>query len=157
MGRRRKAREIALQVLYQIDIRQEKLTEEFLDEALYDCKNISINDEMAEYSKKLIRGIMENLTSIDDIIAHFAANWRIDRMAVVDRNILRIAVYELKYRDDIPSKVAINEAIEIAKRYSTEDSGTFINGILDGVARSLKEHRTQNTEHRTKIEIRHHI
>lgn len=157
MGRRRKAREIALQVLYQIDIRQEKLTEEFLNEALYKCKNTPVDDETAEYSKELIKSVMENLTSIDDAISHFAENWRIDRMAVVDRNILRIAVYELKYRDDIPSKVAINEAIEIAKRYSTEDSGTFINGILDGVVRSLKEHRTQNAEHRTKIEIRHHI
>ena len=86
-----------------------------------------------DFSARIIRGVEEHRGDLDRIIEKYSSHWKIDRMAHVDRNILRIAVYELLYCDDIPPKVAINEAIDIGKKFGSEDSGAFINGVLDKI------------------------
>ena len=92
---------------------------------------------MRLFAEPLIRGTLEKLTELDGKIQHYAKNWDLNRMAVVDRNILRLAVYEMLYRDDIPPVVSINEAVDIAKRFSTDESGRFVNGILDKIKGEL--------------------
>ena len=89
------------------------------------------------FADPLITGVLDNRERIDEEIGKHAANWTLDRIAVVDRNILRLAIYEMLFRDDIPPVVSINEAVDIAKRFSTDDSGKFVNGILDKVKASL--------------------
>ncbi len=133
MGYRRKAREYALQMLYQYDISHEF---KYLIEGYWGGKEAP--EDVKEFSSNLVEGVIKNLSMIDSKISQSASNWSIDRMAVVDRNILRMAIYELLFVKDIPVKVTINEAIEIAKRYGGDDSGSFINGILD---RILKDHQ----------------
>ena len=127
MGVRRRAREIALQVLYQSEFNQ---TEEALD--LF-WKNFEALKGAMDFSERIIRGVEQHREDLDRIIERYSSHWKIGRMPHVDRNILRIAVYELLYCDDIPPKVAINEAIDIGKKYGSEDSGAFINGVLDKV------------------------
>ena len=95
--------------------------------------NFEVLKGARNFSERIIRGIEQHQEDLDRIIEQYSSNWKIDRMAHVDRNILRIAVYELLYCDDIPPKVAINEAIDIGKKYGSEDSGAFINGVLDKV------------------------
>lgn len=85
------------------------------------------------YARELLAGVSRNIQKIDSLIAENARNWRVDRMSIIDRNILRLGVYEVVFNDQVPATVAINEAIEIAKRFSTDDSASFINGILDAV------------------------
>jgi len=91
------------------------------------------SDQIKDFSGSLVRGICQNLSSIDNIISKYADNWDIKRMAVIDKNILRMGTYELLYREEIPYKVSINEAIELAKKYGDFDSGKFVNGILDKI------------------------
>lgn len=130
--KRRKAREYALQLLFQLDIRKEKPTatlfKRFWTE--YDP-----DDEVKEFTEEIVKGTFKHLRAIDGKILASAKNWSLDRMASVDRNVLRMAAYEILYRMDIPLSVTINEAIELAKKYGTDDSGAFVNGILDSVAR----------------------
>ena len=133
MGYRRKAREYALQMLYQYDLSRES---EYLLDGYWKGKEITEN--VKEFSNNIVEGVIKNLSMIDNKISQSASNWSIERMAAVDRNILRMATYELLFRNDIPAKVTLNEAIEIAKRYGGDDSGAFINGILD---RILKDHQ----------------
>ena len=133
MGYRRKAREYALQMLYQYDLSRES---EYLLDGYWSGKEITEN--VKEFSNNIVEGVIKNLSVIDNKISQSASNWSIERMAVVDRNILRMATYELLFMNDIPVKVTINEAIEIAKRYGGDDSGAFVNGILD---RILKDHQ----------------
>ncbi len=133
MGVRRKARELALQCLYQIeqcgnqDVDIQQMREHF-----------EVSKKAVDYGQELISGIKANLSEIDGLISQHAVNWRLDRMSVVDRNLLRIAVFELVFSDDVPASVAINEAIEIAKRFSTPDAGSFLNGILDSIRKSCR-------------------
>ena len=87
--------------------------------------------EGREYADRAVRGVAEDLEKVDEVIRKASTNWRLERMARVDRNLIRLALYELKYVEDVPAKVAINEAIEIAKRYGTNESSAFVNGILD--------------------------
>lgn len=142
MGKRRTAREFALQILYRLDMGQENLvhrilrTEKILEE--FWETNLT-SDDVKEYTDLLVKGTKENQKEIDRIIADSAENWAIDRMASVDRNILRFSTYEILKRNEIPSSVIINEAIEIAKKYGTEESGSFINGILDRVAKEVRK------------------
>ncbi|MFH1825396.1 MAG: transcription antitermination factor NusB [Candidatus Firestonebacteria bacterium] len=129
MGERRKARELALQMLFQIDfggILLDDVVKSFLEE-------LNENESVKDFALSLVRGALENLDSIDDLIKERLQNWEFNRIANVDKNILRLAVYELLYREDIPVAVTINEAIEIAKEYSSHESGKFINGILDKI------------------------
>jgi len=133
MGTRRKAREVALQALYQYELLQQGEGERFSFEQF--CSHFQVNKKAIPYARTLLVGIHENEKEIDQHISNYAENWRLERMSVIDRNILRLAVFELIYQNDIPASVAINEAVEIAKRYSTDDSGPFINGILDAMAK----------------------
>lgn len=142
MGTRRQARELALQFLYQYDSLKESTadsqgTEELLS-AFWDENEVEIDDETKEFSSVLIRGSCSNLTNIDSIITSYSEHWRLNRMSTIDRNILRIAIYELAYLSNIPPPVTINEAVELGKRFGTEESGSFINGILDKI-REAKE------------------
>lgn len=129
MRKRTKARQFALQLLYQIDLRSADVLEQ-LDDFLLEN---GAAPEVEEYARKLILGCVEHWEEINQIIAKVARNWDISRMAVVDRTILRIAVFELLHQSDVPQKVVINEAINLGKRFSTENSGAFINGILDNL------------------------
>lgn len=128
MKKRTRARELALQFLYQTDLVNQSLdqADEFLREEERDV-------ETRRFAKRLVVGTTEHRSEIDTMIQGVAQNWNISRMAVVDRNVLRLATYELLHCTDIPPKVAINEAIELGKRYSTQNSGAFINGILDKI------------------------
>jgi N utilization substance protein B len=90
--------------------------------------------EAREFAEGIVSGVMEHLESIDLLLEECSTNWKVVRMARVDRNILRLATFEIRYRDDIPARVTINEAVEIAKQYGEKDSGSFINGILDRIA-----------------------
>ena len=135
MNARRKAREIALAFLYQWDLRGDEVLPELDDLLVKDRRE----PDVAEYVKILVDGTRENRAAIDARISEAAEHWRIERMAVIDRNVLRMATYEMAYRkDDVPPKVAINEAIELAKRFSTEQSGAFVNGVLDRVKRGIE-------------------
>ncbi len=130
MGERRKAREYALKILFQLDFDRDNLQDKinlFWQE--HKCSPVA-----KEFAQKLVNGTLMNLEQLDEKIGRQALNWRIKRMAVIDRNILRFAAYEILYCDDIPAKVSINEALEIAKKYSTIESVAFINGILDKFA-----------------------
>jgi len=137
---RRRAREIALQVLYQLDIIQgvplEVLAAHF--------ENFRPSEKGREFCQRLIEGISQHREEIDRLIEENAENWTLKRMAVVDRNILRLATYELMHCPDIPFKASLNEAIELAKKYGNDDSGAFINGILDKV-HSLVDSTPQNS------------
>ncbi len=129
MGDRRKSRELALQMLFQIDLGN--LT---LDSCRKDF--LEVQEESAEiksFAYELAKGTCDNLSKIDELIKDRLQNWDFDRIATVDRNILRFAAYELVFRPEIPVAVTINEAIEIAKEYSGLESGKFVNGVLDKI------------------------
>lgn len=101
------------------------------------CENFQFSRKAIPYAKVLITGVTGHWQSINTLIQQNAQNWRLGRMSVIDRNIMRVAVFEMLYVDDVPVTVAINEAIEIAKTYSTEDAPPFINGILDAIRKTL--------------------
>lgn len=158
MGTRRKARERALQFLYQFDLNPAENLEEAMDAFFESQRLVALKEEGPEpagssinhppppttedlalrsFAEPLIRGVIQRRESIDAEIQKFALNWDVRRMAAVDRNILRLAVFEMRHRDDILPVVSINEAVEIAKRFSTQDSGKFVNGILDKIKGEL--------------------
>jgi transcription antitermination factor NusB len=132
---RTRARELALQFLYQIDLRGRDLAGEAEDFLREEEKDRGVR----AFAMQLIAGTLEHEAELNRAIQSVAQNWDIARMAVVDRNVLRMAAYELLHCKDIPPKVAINEAIEIGKRYSTQNSGAFINGILDKIKSRFAE------------------
>jgi transcription antitermination factor NusB len=137
MRKRTRAREIALQILYQVDIRGEELgsiAEDFFNTRL--CDDDMPEPSIKEFALNLAKGTLEHIQSIDSIITSYAQNWQLERMAVIDRNIMRMACYELLHIDDIPPKVSINEAVDLAKKYGDTDSGKFVNGILDKVKKN---------------------
>ncbi len=129
MRARSKAREIALCILYQMEITKKKVVE-LLNIYL---ESYPQKQEVIDFSRILVGGVEKSLSSIDSIIKKYAKNWEIERMAVIDRNILRLGIFELLYLEDIPPKVSINEAIELAKRFGDKDSSRFVNGILDRI------------------------
>jgi len=134
MGLRRKSREIALQFLFGHDFQGRANDIDSLEsEMVAFCGCFETGKKSLPYARQLITGICSQLPLIDELLARHSHNWRLERMSTVDRNILRIAVYEMCFSDEVPSKVAINEALEIAKLYSIADSIPFINGILDAV------------------------
>jgi len=137
MGLRRLAREYALQILYAIDVC--KLEVEEAQQSFWEGHKSG--KKVLEFATALVEGTLKNLPQIDSLIVKHARNWDIHRMASIDRNILRQASFEILYLPDIPINVIINEAIELAKKYSTEESGKFVNGILDKIkeARSVKD------------------
>ncbi|MDP3015937.1 MAG: transcription antitermination factor NusB [Deltaproteobacteria bacterium] len=129
MGKRRRSREFALQVLYQLEI-----TKQGALQAMVQLReNFSLGEGEDEFTKRIVLGVTEHRQEIDRLIEERSENWRLDRMTIIDRNILRIAIFELLYCGDIPPKVTLNEAIDLGKRYGSEESGSFINGILDRI------------------------
>ena len=129
MGTRRRARELAMQALFYMDI-NDNLSDELLERF---CRNFSPSPKTMSFLLKLVNGVLETKPEIDALIVRFSKNWKINRMSYVDRNVMRIAVYELLYCTDIPSKVSINEAVDVGKKYGSEESGAFINGIIDSI------------------------
>jgi transcription antitermination protein NusB len=127
MTRRTRGREIALQVLYQL----EQNPGQGPDEVSQFIRRRLREPKLCAFASALVDGVLEHQPRIDALISEVAENWRLDRMAAIDRNILRLGAFELLYCDDVPTKVAINEALELAKRYSTAQSSRFVNGILD--------------------------
>lgn len=130
MRKRTQARELALQLLYQVDLLKGKLTKEEREAFLAEHAE---GHEVREYARELVDGVLRHQPAIDAAIDEVAKNWDLGRMAVIDRNILRMGIFELLHRPDIPPKVAINEAVDLAKKYSTKNSSAFVNGILDKV------------------------
>jgi len=98
-----------------------------------------LSSDVRDFAVDLVRGVRENLAEIDGLIQSHSTNWKLARMAAVDKNILRVAVFELKNRPDIPTKVTINEAVEIAKKFGSTESGAFVNGILDNIAQEIRK------------------
>jgi N utilization substance protein B len=158
MGTRREARERAVQFLFQYDLNQPEDLEEALRLFWESQRAAALAEDKAgarwgqavelppptveeaaiqAFAEPLVRGTLDHLTEVDTQIKKYAQNWDIHRMAVVDRNVLRLAIFEMLHRDDIPPVVSINEAVDIAKRFSTEESGKFVNGILDKVKGDL--------------------
>jgi N utilization substance protein B len=151
MTRRTRGREIALQVLYQIEQNPGQGAGEvdrFIARRLREPK-------LCDFAHGLVNGVLEHQPRIDALISEVAENWRLDRMAAIDRNILRLGAYELLYCDDVPAKVAINEALELAKRYSTAQSSRFVNGILDRLqaAGAAQAAKTPAVEEAPAVEV----
>jgi transcription antitermination factor NusB len=119
-------------MLYQVDVRGDEVRADMDD---FVSREAPGEPELQAFARQLLEGTLRMRARIDEIISAAAQNWNLKRMALVDRNILRMAVYEMLYAEDIPAKVSINEAIEMGKRYSTQQSGSFINGILDRIRR----------------------
>ena len=139
MGKRREGREAAVQFLYQFDVNRQPV-----DELLASFWKLRSGPGKAETSQKtrtftenLVKGVMAHFEEIDACISKFTANYDLHRIAVVDRNILRVGIYEMQHCTDVPPVVCINEAIEIAKKFGSEESGRFVNGILDRVRADL--------------------
>ncbi len=151
MGARRRARECALQMLFSYDVARpsvEELVETFWGEMAEAAEEVRV------FANELAVGTITHLEEIDERIKIRTEHWRIPRMAIVDRNLLRMAVYEFLYQPNTPKTVAINEALEIARRFSTNEATQFINGILDAIKRDLE---TQGTQEMTAAGLAHQI
>ena len=137
MRRRTKARELVLQLLYQADVIKVDARQLLKDFFVMDL-TADVDDATKEFATELIESLWERMSVLDEEIAKYATNWQLDRMATVDRNILRLASFELLYRMDIPPKVTINEAVELAKKYGDLESGKFVNGVLDKINKTQR-------------------
>jgi len=133
MGKRRSSRELALKFLYQFELNEGDLDEQI---KLFLERNSS-QEDVANFMKELVVSLIDKMEEIDEIIQKFSDHWILDRMTVIDRNILRMGTCELLFNFSTPPKVVINEAIDIAKKYGNEDSPEFINGILDKVYKEI--------------------
>jgi N utilization substance protein B len=148
--RRRLARELALQSLYQIEMNHMSLTEAItnvVEEAESDDESelIKNKDVIAqEEILELVQGTLTHKEKIDDLLKDYLKGWQMDRLSRVDREILRLASYEMLYRDDVPPKVVVNEAIDLSKHFGTEESGKFVNGVLGKMIRELEEIKTKH-------------
>jgi N utilization substance protein B len=136
MGFRRRSREIALQVLFQTEF-SAQTPESAL--TLY-LENFETDGETKEFAMRLVRGVGEHREELDRLIQAHSQNWKVHRMAFVDKNILRIAAFELKYLgEEVPTTVVIDEAIEIGKRFGSQETSSFVNGVLDNISKSLHQ------------------
>ena len=129
------ARECCLKILYQAEI----LKDDSKDIIVNFWKDNSEDEEVRKFANKLVKGVLEKYKELDKTVLKHTKNWDLSRMAILDRNILRMGAYELLYLSDIPPKVSINEAVNLAKKYSQEDSGKFVNGILDHISHNENE------------------
>jgi N utilization substance protein B len=129
MGKRRSGRELAFRLLFQCDVGGQPLDE------VIEVGRLESDEDVWLFAEELARGAWSEHAELDKYITRYAAGWTLERMANADRNLLRLALYEILHRDDIPQSVSINEAVELAKRYSTQESAKFINGILGSFAR----------------------
>jgi transcription antitermination protein NusB len=135
MGARRKARETAMQALFFMDELSD-FSEEMFERF---CSNFAPKPDVRPYFLRLVQGVLRTKNDLDALIERFSENWSLSRMSGVDRNLMRIAVFELLWCRDIPAKVSINEAVDIGKKFGTEESGAFINGIVDGIRAALEK------------------
>jgi N utilization substance protein B len=126
MGSRHQAREHALQILFQYDIHGKPGV--WLDEF---WKQIKVKEEVKAFTQQIVQGVLEHKKEIDTLIGKYATNWKVSRMPIVDRNILRAGLYELLWMGEVPAKVTMNEAIELAKSFGDDEASKFVNGILD--------------------------
>lgn len=133
MGRRHRARVLALQVLYQLEYSPGDPEEAF--ERV--CSNFDVPPKARGFAKRLVMGVCEHRDELDGMIREASRNWRLERMSRVDRNILRIGAFEVAFGNDVPAKVAIDEAVEVGKAFGAADSGGFVNGVLDNVYNQL--------------------
>jgi transcription antitermination protein NusB len=131
-SRRREARELAMKILFQVEVGHRPL-EEVLETTL---EAVPVPEEERGFLEDVVHGVLERQTELDQVISELASGWKLERIANIDRNVLRIALYEIQHRSDIPPGVSVNEAVEMAKKYSTADSGKFVNGILGSYLRS---------------------
>ena len=129
MSTRHKARELALQILYSMDMLGDD-TDELFDGL---GELVSPKQAPSNFCRRLVRGVIDHRSDLDRIIEAHSSNWKVYRMSGVDRNILRLAAFEMLYCEDIPAKVSINEAIEMGKKFGTDETGPFVNGVLDAV------------------------
>jgi N utilization substance protein B len=136
MGARRTARERALQALYQLEM-ADGAADDALAAAWAASSGDSPDPETQRFALELVSGVRSHLGEIDALVREYSQHWRIDRMTRIDRNVLRIGIFELKYRPEIPRSVSIDEAVELGKKYGTEDSSAFVNGLLDRIAQAL--------------------
>ncbi len=150
MGQRRKSREIALQMLYQLEMTGQP-PHEVID--LYyqivsgeDGKSADLAESVRPFAEQLVNGVYQHRDELDAMIIAASENWRLERMSIIDRNVLRIALFEMLYRPEIPPKVSINEAIDLGKTFGSPDSGAFINGILDRLLREVNRIREGSPE-----------
>ena len=141
MGKRSKSREIALQVLYQIDVSNNDVEEAF---NLF-WHNFTPSEDLKDFSQIIVQGVYHHIEEIDAIIEHYSEHWRLKRMSIVDRNVLRSAIFELMFCADVPTKVVLNEAVELGKKFGSNKSGSFVNGILDKVAHSIDRIQASET------------
>jgi N utilization substance protein B len=139
MGTRRKARELAMQALFFMDMRND-FSEETFERF---CANFAPKPDVRPFFLRLVRGVLAFRSELDPLIGRFSENWSLGRMSGVDRNVMRIAVFELLCCRDIPAKVSINEAVEIGKKFGTEESGAFINGIVDSIRAAFEKGEIQ--------------
>ena len=137
MRRRTLGRECALKILYSVEVSKNGYEES--SEKFWNNYETDISADIKIFSQSLVLGVAGNMAKINEMLDKYADNWDLERMATIDRNILRIATYELLFTDEIPPKVAINEAIEIAKKYGDKDSGKFVNGILDKISKKERK------------------
>lgn len=135
MGIRRRARELAMQALFYMDSRNNS-SQESVERF---CQNFSPSPKLMPFFIKLVEGVLKAQPEIDALIEQYSKNWKINRMSLVDRNVMRIAIYELIYCADIPAKVSINEAVDIGKKFGTEESGAFVNGIIDSIRLAIEK------------------
>ena len=142
VGRRRASREVALRALYQIDVGK-MAPEEALDSSAAESH---YREETLRFARELVLGCVQHRGPIDETIERHARGWTLSRMAHIDRNVLRLAVFEILYRPDVPHSVAVDEAVELAKKYSTAESGRFVNGVLGSLVRTVEGEQTEATE-----------
>jgi len=128
MGSRHQSRERALQILFQYDIHGKPGV--WLDEFWNQCE---ATEDVRAFAEELVRGVLEHRAELDALLGRYATNWKVSRMQIVDRNILRLGIYEFLWRDDVPAKVTMNEAIELAKDFGDDEAAKFVNGVLDKV------------------------
>ncbi len=134
--KRTQSRECALQILYQYEMNPEPMAE--ILKLFWAQQDEVFSDEVHNFAEKLALGVMENQSEIDKVLEKYADNWELSRMAMIDRNVMRLATYELLYLADVPPKVTLNEAVNLAKKFSQEESGKFVNGILDKINHTEK-------------------
>ena len=142
MGQRRMARECALKMLYEIEIKKVKGSQELEDVinlSREDTGEFTVQDEKSKsFMENLVRGVFKEKKYLDGCIQEHAKNWTLERISKIDKNVMRIAIYEMKHIEEIPFAVSIDEAIEISKKYGAQDSDKFINGILDSIMKTIK-------------------
>lgn len=145
MGSRHQSRERALQILFQYDIHGKPGV--WLDEFWRQCH---ASEDVKTFAERLVGGVLEHKKDLDSLIGKYATNWKVSRMQIVDRNILRLGAYELLYLDEVPAKVSVDEAIELAKDFGDEEAAKFVNGILDKVLATETKLESKRLEARGK-------